>query len=73
MLSSALPYSLELEALRLMPVQVFGVLLSLEPVVAALMGFLILGETLGLRAIIAIVLVTIAAAGAARFGDRAAV
>lgn len=64
LLSSALPYSLELEALRWMPVRVFGVLLSLEPVAAALMGFLILRETLELRAILSIFLVTIAAAGA---------
>lgn len=67
LLSSALPYSLELEALRWMPMRVFGVLLSLEPVAAALMGFLILGETLELRAMVAIGLVTIAAAGASRF------
>lgn len=65
LLSSALPYSLELEALRWMPVRVFGVLLSLEPVAAALMGLLILRETLELRAIVSIFLVTIAAAGAA--------
>lgn len=70
LLSSALPYSLELEALRRMPVRVFGVLLSLEPVAAALMGFLVLRETLELRAIIAIMLVTIAAAGAARFSGQ---
>ena len=65
LLSSALPYSLELEALRWMPVQVFGVLLSLEPAVAALVGFWVLKETLSLRAMIAIGLVTIAAVGAA--------
>jgi inner membrane transporter RhtA len=70
LLSSALPYSLELEALRWMPVRVFGVLLSLEPVAAALTGFLVLRETLALRAVIAILLVTIAAAGAARFSNR---
>jgi inner membrane transporter RhtA len=70
LLSSALPYSLELEALRWMPVQVFGVLLSVEPVVAAATGFVILRETLSLRAIIAILLVTIAAAGAAFFDAR---
>lgn len=69
LLSSALPYSLELEALRWMPVQVFGVLLSLEPVAAALMGFWVLGETLDFRAILAIVLITVAAAGAARFSQ----
>ncbi|MFM7427487.1 MAG: EamA family transporter [Elainella sp.] len=70
LLSSALPYSLELEALRWMPVQVFGVLLSLEPVAAAATGFLVLGETLSLRAMLAILLVTIAAAGAAFFDER---
>lgn len=73
LLSSALPYSLELEALRWLPVQTFGVLLSLEPVAAALMGFIILRETLSLRAMIAIVLVTIAAAGAAKYGHRGSV
>ena len=68
MLSSAVPYSLELEALRKLPSRVFGVLMSLEPAVAALVGFLVLGEQLGLRAIAAILLVTVAAAGASRFG-----
>jgi inner membrane transporter RhtA len=70
LLSSALPYSLELEVLRWMPVRVFGVLLSLEPVAGAVMGFLVLRETLALKAIVAIVLVTIAAAGAARFSHH---
>ena len=70
LLSSAIPYSLELEALRSLPVQVFGVLLSLEPVAAAIAGFIILGETLEFRAIAAILLVTIAAAGTARFSKR---
>ncbi|MDJ0702850.1 MAG: EamA family transporter [Leptolyngbyaceae cyanobacterium MO_188.B28] len=70
LLSSAIPYSLELEALRSLPIQVFGVLLSLEPVAAAIAGFLILGETLEFRAIAAILLVTIAAAGTARFSRR---
>jgi inner membrane transporter RhtA len=68
MLSSAVPYSLELEALRKLPARVFGVLMSLEPAVAALVGFLILGERLGLRAIAAVMLVTAAALGASRFG-----
>lgn len=70
LLSSALPYSLELEVLRWMPVQVFGVLLSLEPAAAAVMGFLILGETLTLQAILAVILVSIAAAGASRFSSQ---
>jgi inner membrane transporter RhtA len=69
-LSSAIPYSMELEALRFLPVQVFGVLLSLEPVAAALAGFIVLGETLSPQAMFAILLITIAAAGAARFSSR---
>lgn len=68
MLSSAIPYSLELEALRRLPARVFGVLMSLEPAVAALAGLLVLGERLGLRAAAAVLLVTVAAAGASRFG-----
>jgi inner membrane transporter RhtA len=66
-LSSAVPYSLELEALRKLPTRVFGVLMSLEPAVAALVGFLVLDELLGLRAVAAVVLVTLAAAGASLF------
>jgi inner membrane transporter RhtA len=66
MLSSAIPYSLEMEALRRLPARVFGVLMSLEPAVAALVGFLVLGETLGLRSLAAVALVTLAAAGASR-------
>jgi inner membrane transporter RhtA len=64
MLSSAIPYTLELEALRRLPARVFGILLSLEPAMAALMGFLILGEGLRVRDAAAIVLVATASAGA---------
>jgi inner membrane transporter RhtA len=70
MLSSAIPFSLELEALRKLPARVFGVLMSLEPAVAALVGFVVLGERLGTRSLAAIVLVTVAAAGASRFGGK---
>ena len=70
-LSAALPWSLELEALRRMPAHVFGVLMSLEPAIGALVGFVVLGERIGVRAITAIALVVIASAGAAR-GARAA-
>jgi inner membrane transporter RhtA len=61
--SSALPYTLEMEALRRMPQRVFGVLMSLEPAVAAIAGFLILGEHLGLRALAAMLLISVASAG----------
>jgi inner membrane transporter RhtA len=66
LLSSALPWSLELEALRRLPTHVFGVVLSLEPAVAALAGFVFLHEHLRLRAWLAIALVVLASAGAAR-------
>ena len=66
MLSSAIPYSLELEALRRLPARVFGVLMSLEPAMAALAGLVVLGEVLGAREIVAIGLVVVASAGAAR-------
>ena len=70
LLSSAIPYSLELQALRRLPACAFGVLMSLEPAVAALIGFVVLGEHLGPRAIAAVALVTLAAAGASRFGGN---
>ena len=63
--SSVLPYSLELEALRRMPEAVFGVLMSLQPAVAALAGFVVLGQDLGARELVAIAMVVAASAGAA--------
>jgi inner membrane transporter RhtA len=65
LLSSALPWSLELEALRRLPPHTFSVVLSLEPAVAALAGLLFLHEHLLGRAWIAIALVMLASAGAA--------
>ncbi|MEA2457861.1 MAG: inner rane transporter RhtA [Thermoleophilaceae bacterium] len=64
LLASAIPYSLELEALRRLPTRVFGILMSLEPAIAALAGFVILGEGLGAREIVAIGLVAAASLGA---------
>ncbi len=64
LLSSALPYALEMEALRRLPARVFGVLMSLEPGIAALVGLLLLHEQLGLRAGVAIALVIGASLGA---------
>jgi inner membrane transporter RhtA len=66
LLSSAIPYSLEMEALRRLPEAVFGVLMSIEPAIAALAGFLVLGESLSARELIAILFVVAASAGAAR-------
>jgi inner membrane transporter RhtA len=66
MLSSAIPYSLELEALRRIPAGAFGVLMSLEPAVAALAGLVILGEVLAAREWAGVALVVAASAGAAR-------
>ncbi len=66
--SSVLPYSLELEALRRLPAAVFGVLMSLEPAVAALAGLVVLGQELGAREAAAIAMVVVASAGAAAYG-----
>lgn len=63
--SSVIPYSFELEALRRIPARVFGVLMSLEPAVAALAGFVVLGQALGAGDLVAIGLVVAASAGAA--------
>jgi len=61
--SSVIPYSLELESLRRIPARVFGVLMSLEPAVAVLAGFLVLGQALGALDLLAIALVVAASAG----------
>jgi inner membrane transporter RhtA len=71
LLSSAIPYTLELEALRRMPKRVFGVLMSTEPAVAALAGLLVLGERLAPSDWLAIGLVVAASAGAARAAPAA--
>jgi threonine/homoserine efflux transporter RhtA len=72
LLSSVIPYRVELEALRRVPAGVFGIWMSLEPAVAALIGLLLLGETLIVRQWLAIVAVIIASAGAARTSAAAA-
>jgi inner membrane transporter RhtA len=64
LLSSVLPYTVELEALRRLPERTFGVLLSLEPAVAALVGLIVLDQHLLGREIVAIALVVAASAGA---------
>ena len=64
--SSVIPYTLETEALRRMPAHAFGVLMSLEPAVAALAGLLILGQELGWRELVAMALVVAASIGVTR-------
>lgn len=70
-LSSAIPYSFEVEALRRIAPAVFGVLMSIEPAMAALAGFIVLGQGLEARALLGISLVVAASVGAAR-GSREA-
>jgi inner membrane transporter RhtA len=71
LMSSVLPYSLETEALRRLPANVFGVLMSLEPGVAALAGFAVLGQDLRARDVVAIGLVVAASIGVTRAGPTA--
>jgi inner membrane transporter RhtA len=66
LLSSVIPYRLELEALRLIPARLFGIWMSLEPAVAALAGLVLLHEALAPREWAAVGCVVIASAGAAR-------
>ncbi len=65
-LSSVVPYTLELNALRRMPPRVFGVLMSLQPAAAALVGLLLLGEVLTLWQWLAVGCVILASAGSTR-------
>ncbi|MEU6224737.1 EamA family transporter [Streptomyces sp. NPDC047042] len=65
-LSSVLPYTLELLALRRLPASTFAVLMSLEPAVAATAGFLILDQALSAPEALAITLVIVASMGAVR-------
>jgi inner membrane transporter RhtA len=66
LLSSAIPYSFENEALRRISPGVFGVLMSIEPAMAALAGFIVLGQSLATREVVGIALVVLASVGAAR-------
>jgi len=65
-LSSVIPYRLELESLRRMPMRLFGVWMSLEPAVAALIGLALLGQHLSGLEWFAICCVMVACAGAAQ-------
>jgi inner membrane transporter RhtA len=68
-LSSLIPYSLEIEALRRLPPHVFGVLMSLEPAAAAVAGLILLGQVLKPNEWAGMALVIVASAGATRFAQ----
>jgi inner membrane transporter RhtA len=70
-LSSAIPYTFEMEALRRIATNVFGVLMSLEPGMAALAGFIVLGQTLSARQLVGIALVVAASVGASSSARKA--
>jgi inner membrane transporter RhtA len=70
-LSSAIPYALELLALRRLPASTFSILLSLAPALAAIAGLVILGQQLSLWDALAIALVVVASMGAVRAATRA--
>jgi inner membrane transporter RhtA len=63
LLSSAIPFTLEMNALRKIPAKTFSILMSLEPAVAALSGLIFLHEYLSLYEWLAIALIIIASAG----------
>lgn len=71
-LSSTIPYALELIALRRLPAAAFAILMSLAPATAALAGFLLLGQELAWLEILGIALVIAASIGAVRSSSRAA-
>lgn len=68
LLSSALPYTLEMVALKSLPLKTFGILMSLEPAIAALSGALLLGESLTGLQWLAIICVMAASAGTSLSG-----
>jgi inner membrane transporter RhtA len=65
LLSSAIPYSLEMEALHRMPAAAFGIIASSAPAIGALIGFVILGERLTVVQWLAIACIIAASAGCA--------
>jgi inner membrane transporter RhtA len=62
-LSTALPLTLEFEALKRMTARTYGILVTLEPVVASMVGALLLGQALGVQGLLAVACVTAAALG----------
>ena len=71
LLSSAIPYQLELLALQRVSASTYGVLLSIEPALAALVGYALLSQRLNTAEIVAVIAVTVAAGGASWTSGRA--
>ena len=71
LLSSAVPFTLEMHALRKIPAKTFSILMSLEPAVAAFSGLLFLHEYLSVYEWVAVVLIIAASAGATLTGKTA--
>ncbi len=70
LLASVIPYTLELAALRRVPRDVFGILLSLEPVAATAIGWLLLSQSAGPLRLAAVVLVVAASVGSSLSATR---
>ncbi|RZJ68848.1 MAG: DMT family transporter [Flavobacterium sp.] len=73
LLSSAIPFTLEINALKQLPARTFSILMSLEPAMAALAAFVFLQEYLSLTECIAVACVVIASAGSAITAKRSKV
>ena len=71
LLSSAIPYTLEMIALKAIPARTFGILMSLEPGVGALVGLAVLREILSPAQWLAVALVITASAGSTLTSRRA--
>ena len=63
LLSTTIPFSFEFEALKRLPTRNYGILVSIEPAVAALVGALLLGERIGIQGMLAVLCVVVAAIG----------
>ncbi|MEM7223570.1 MAG: EamA family transporter [Pseudomonadota bacterium] len=70
LLSTTVPLALEFEALKRMPPRVYGVLITLEPAIATLVGAILLGDGLGWRSLLAVACVVLASIGATLFEKR---
>ncbi|MCP4767695.1 MAG: EamA family transporter [Gammaproteobacteria bacterium] len=63
LLSTTLPFTLEFEALKRLTTRAYGVIVGVEPVVATLIGALVLGERIGIQGMVAVACVVVAAIG----------